>query len=219
MKKLLFHLMIGAMILCLFPTPSPAETGYVSDMLLLNFRQGPGNTHAVIKTLKSNTPVTILEEENGFYKVELQSKEIGWIDKNFIVFEPPKTQIIDQLQQKNKALENKISQLESTGQTLKDTIKSLEADLKKGGNQPGNHPIRMDPPKNIQELIDKNKQLQKENSRLSKDPDQLNKAQKGLFKSNMIKWFLSGVGVLLLGWIIGQSISSKKQQSRSSLLG
>ena len=211
--------MIGAMILCLFPHPSPAETGYVSDMLLLNFRQGPGNTHAVIKTLKSNTPVTILAEENGFYKVKLQSEELGWIDKSFIVFEPPKTQIIDQLQQKNKTLENKILQLESTRQTLKETIKSLETDLKKGSNKPGNQPIQTDQLKNIQKLMDKNKHLQKENSRLSRNLEQLKENHKGLFKNDMIKWFLAGGGVLLLGWIIGQSISSKKQQSGSSLLG
>ncbi len=210
--------MIGAMILCLFPPPSPAETGYVSDMLLLSFRQGPGNTQAVIKTLKSNTPVTILEEKNGFYKVELQSGEIGWIDKKFVVFEPPKTLIIDQLQQKNKALENKISQLESTHQTLKETIKSLEADLKKSADKPGSPPLRMDPPKNVQELMKKNTHLQKENSRLSAHLAQLEESHKDQFKRDMIKWFLAGVGVLLLGWIIGQNISSKKRQSGSSLL-
>lgn len=128
MRKLLFHLMIFIMTICLFPQLSFAKTGYVSDMLLLTFRQGPGNSYAVIKTLKSNTPVSILEEENEFYKVELRSKEIGWVDKKFIIFELPKNLIIDQLKQENKTLENKISKLESLTQTIKDKINFRESE-------------------------------------------------------------------------------------------
>jgi SH3 domain protein len=38
-----------------------------------------------------------------------------------------------------------------------------------------------------------------------------------MFKTGMIKWFLAGVGVLLLGWVIGLSVSSR-QGGSSSLL-
>jgi SH3 domain protein len=60
---------------------------------------------------------------------------------------------------------------------------------------------------------------QKENLALSQELALLKKENKNLFKTSMIKWFLSGVGVLLLGWIIGQGISSRKRKSSSSLLG
>ena len=240
MRKPFFYLTIFIMTICLFPQFTFAKTGYVSDMLLLTFRQGPGNSYAVTKTLKSNTPVSILEEENGFYKVELQSREIGWVDKKFIIFELPKTFVINQLKKENKLLENKLSQLDTSTQTFKDKIstqenessqriQSLEASLKKAIKEK----VSMDnslsetrekyntlikQSKNIQKTIKENKKFQTENSTLSKELEIAKGKNKKLFKTGMIKWFLSGVGVLLLGWIIGQSVSSKKRKS-SSLLG
>jgi len=208
MKKLLFHLILFVVMTCLFPQLTFAKTGYVSDMLLLTFRQGPGNSYASTKTLKSNTPVTILEEKNEFYKVELQSKEIGWVDKKFIIFELPKTFIIDQLKQENKILENKILKLKSTAQTLKEKILS----------QKNEYPQRTEQSKNIQKIVKENKMLKEKNLKLSKELKMLKEKNKDLFKIGMIKWFLAGLGVLLTGWIIGQSVSSKKYQS-SSLLG
>ena len=198
MRKSLSHLMIFAIIICLFPQLGFAKTGWVSDMLLLTFRQGPGASYAVIKTLKSDTPVSILEEKNEFYKVELQSKEIGWVDKKFITFELPKTFIIDQLKQKNKALEA-----------------SLKIAL---SDNRGKHTPLIEPSRNTRKMVKENKTLQEKNSALSRELEILKGENKGFLKTDMIKWFLAGVGVLLLGWIIGQNVSSKKRRS-GSLLG
>ncbi len=230
MKKLLFPLIILILMISVFPQPSLAKTGYVSDMLLLTFRQGPGNSYTVIKTLQSNTPVSILEEKNGFYKVALQSSEVGWVDKKFIIFEQPKSIVLEQLKQENNRLKTKISQLESTTQALKDTIKPLEVSLKTASDEKTriNHSLSDNRKKyntlveqsgNIQKLINENKSLQEKNITLARDLEVLKKNHKDLFKTSMIKWFLAGVGVLLLGWIIGQSVSSKKRRSGSSLLG
>jgi SH3 domain protein len=240
MKKSLFHLMIFGMVFCLFPQVSMAKTGYVSDMLLLTFRQGPGNSYAVTKTLKSNTPVTILEEKNGFYKVELQSREIGWVDKKFIIFDLPKAFIIDQLKQENNTLKNKIEKIESSALMLKDKInarkeeysqkiKSLEASLKEAldekirisnslSDSRRKYKTLIEQSKNIQKIVKENKMLKEKNKKLSKNLTILQEKNKNLFKTSMIKWFLAGVGVLLLGWIIGQSVSSRKRRSGSSLL-
>ncbi|NOX32281.1 MAG: TIGR04211 family SH3 domain-containing protein [Deltaproteobacteria bacterium] len=238
MKKPFFHFTLFVMTICLFPTLSYARTGYVSDMLLLTFRQGPGNSYAVTKTLKSNTPVSILDEKNGFYKVELESKKIGWVDKKFIIFELPKSFIINKLKQENKTLENKILKSESTTQALKGKIASLEseyskkinsldASLKKALDEKAElnkllsgalekYNTLIEQSKNIRQIVQKNKMLRKTNEILSKDLEIFKGKNKTLFKTGMIKWFLAGVGVLLLGWIIGQSVSLKRR--RSSLL-
>jgi SH3 domain protein len=240
MKKSFFYLIIFAVTICLFPQLSIAKTGYVSDMLLLTFRQGPGNSYAVIKTLNSNTPVLILEEENDFYKVELQSKEIGWVDKKFIIFELPKTFIINQLKQEKQTLENKILEMESLTQTARNKINSredeyslktgsLETSLKTALDEKkrladslskaeGKYNTLIEQSRNIQKILKENKVLQKKNSTLFTELEILKGKNKDVFKTGMIKWFLSGVGVLLAGWIIGQSVSSRKRRS-SSLLG
>jgi SH3 domain protein len=227
------------MMVCLFVQFCHAQTGYVSDMLLLTFRQGPGDTYAVLKTLKSDTPVSIIEEENGYYKVELQSEETGWVDKKFIVFETPKAFIIDRLTRENERLENKISTLESFGQTLKESslsqqneysqkIESLEASLKtaldekvKLENLLADHKEKyntlIEQSKNIQKIVKENKILQENSTTLSREFEILKQKNGNQFKTGMIKWFLAGVGVLLLGWIIGQSVSTNKRRSGSLL--
>ncbi len=239
MKKSFFHLIIFVMALFLSPQLTFAKTGYVSDMLLLTFRQGPGNSYAVTKTLQSNTPVSILEEKNGFYKVELQSREIGWVDKKFIIFELPKTFVINQLKKENELLENKLLQLDTSTQTFKDKIstrenessqkiQSLEASLKAAMDEKvsmGNslsetqekYNTLIKQSKSIQKIVKENKTFQEENSTLSKELEITKAKNKDLLKTGMIKWFLSGVGVLLLGWIIGQTVSSKKRKSSSLL--
>ena len=125
MKKSIFTLIVFIIIISGFPLASSARTGYVSDMLFLTFRQGPGNSYPVEKTLMSNTPVVVLEERSGFYKVELESKEAGWVDKNFIIFTLPKTLIINKLEKENKNLSKKIMELQSSVGELQDQLSSV----------------------------------------------------------------------------------------------
>ena len=46
-------------------TVAAAETVYVSDQLLITFRQGKSSEHKILKTLKTGTPMEILEREAG----------------------------------------------------------------------------------------------------------------------------------------------------------
>ena len=239
MKKSLFTLIIFIIIISGFPLASSARTGYVSDMLFLTFRQGPGNSYAVEKTLMSNTPVLILEEKNGFYKVELESNEVGWVDKNFIIFTLPKTLMINKLEKENKSLSNKIMELQSSVEELQDKLSSvnqnysqnkekLEISLKTALDEKnktinmlsdtrGEYDNLTRQSKNIQKIVKENKILKEQTQTLSEELEIIKKKSKNLFKTGMIKWFLTGSGVLLLGWIIGQSVSAKKQHSSSLL--
>ncbi len=239
MKKSLFTLIVFIITISLFPQASSARTGYVSDMLFLTFRQGPGNSYAVKKTLMSNTPVVVLEERSGFYKVELKSKEIGWVDKNFIIFTLPKTLMINKLEKENKNFSNKIMELQSSVGELQDELSSvkqnysqtkekLEISLnttldKKNksinmlSDTQGKYDTLTRQSKDIQKIIKENKVLKEQTQALSGELEIIKEKSKNLFKTGMIKWFLTGSGVLLLGWIIGQSVSSRKQKSSSLL--
>ena len=226
-------IVIGTTALC------HARTAYVSDMLILTFRQGPGPRYPVISALKSDTPLTIIEEKNGYLKVGLSSGEQGWVDKNYVVTDPPKSIIIDQLKKENAALEDKIKtvteqagqspsvtapigtdqktdmavdqtameQLKKDNQTLTqnlDTLKSQYTALKTASA-------------NVTAAIKENKRLKTRNASLSATLAQQKENGGFMFKAGMIKWFLAGVGVLLLGWIIGLSLSSRRGGSDSLL--
>lgn len=211
MRESLLYFIIFIMILCLFPSLIWAKTGYVSDRLVLSFRQGPNKVSAIIKTLKSDTPVLILEEKNEFYKIELKSNEIGWVEKKFITSDLPKTIIIDRLKQENASLKIKNSKLN----LLEGNLKKIKTASLSAKDIEYKDLIEND--KNIKKLIQENKLYKKKNLSLSKKLESLEKKNTNLFKTGMIKWFLSGVGVLLLGWVLGQSVTSRKRKSNSLL--
>jgi len=206
-------IVIGITALC------RAQTAYVSDMLILTFRKGPGPSYPLISALKSDTPLTIIEESNGYLKVALSSGEQGWVDKNYVVTDLPKAMIIEQLKKENAALEEKIralteqpdhavmEQLKKENQVLiqnVETLKSQYTALKCAST-------------NITDTLEENKRLKTQNTSLPDTLAQPKGNYEFMFKTGMIKWFLAGVGVLLLGWVIGLSVSSR-QGGSSSLL-
>ncbi len=65
------------------PEKQPARTGTVSAAVGLNFRTGPGVGNSIISVLPRGTSVTILSEQNGWYKISCQGKE-GWVCGRYI---------------------------------------------------------------------------------------------------------------------------------------
>ncbi len=239
MKKRFTVLGILALLFVSTLAVSQARTGYVSDMLILTFRQGPGTSFSVIQTLKSDTPLTILEEDKGYFKVQLASGETGWVDKQFVVFTIPKSKLIKKLNQEKATLETRLEKLSTALELLKNQLAtresnqgektaalsgSLQAAVEKNGilsaqlkESQTNYNTLKSQSQDILSVVAKNKVLEENNILLSKKLAQLENETRHMFRTGMIKWFLAGVGVLLLGWIIGQSVSSKSKRSSSLL--
>ena len=235
-----FTLILCLAILCTGQlTTAEPRTGYVSDMLILTFREGPGTSYQVLKTLESNTPLTILEEENGYFKVQLSSEETGWVDKQFVMFDTPKTQIIAQLEKENQALkkeladltaahDTRINQLTSRTSSGEEESAALKAALEKAQEQINTltkqlaasqeqYAALAENSEELMQIMEKNKVLEAQNSQLSREMALLEQQSGQVLKSGMIKWFLAGFGVIFLGWILGQSVSSKRQKKNSLL--
>ena len=251
-QKLISLLFIFIMLLFLFPGLLPAleseKRGYVDDMLWLILRDGPGNNYEYIKTLKSDTPVLVLEEQGNYFRVKLNSGQKGWVHKRFISFEVPKSQIIAELRQTNERLENKIKKLEADPQQriikvpkaktdaaakaatekliremeslLKITLDTASnADLSFSDNKE-EYKLLIERLEEIRKIVKNNKVLQEKTKSLSKEVASLQAKTPEtpiFFKPDMIKWAFFGVGVLLLGWIFGHTISIRKRR-RGSLL-
>lgn len=177
-----------------------SRTGYVTDMLILTFRQGPGPSYEVLKTLESNTRLTILEEEGGYYKVRLSSGDTGWVDKQFVTFDTPKAEIIETLKEEYAALENRFNDLSAAHEQLREKMAAMSENTD-----------------DLYQTLQKNKDLEKKNTQLSLRIEQLENQSEPLFKAGMIKWFLAGFGVILFGWILGRTVSTAPRR-RSSLL-
>ncbi|MFU8769032.1 MAG: TIGR04211 family SH3 domain-containing protein [Desulfotignum sp.] len=198
----LFSLFFLCVVLVLSNLPGNAQsrTGYVTDMLILTFRQGPGPSYQVLKTLESNTPLTILNEEAGYFQVQLSSGETGWVDKQFVMFEPPKILIIETLKEENMTLRKQLTEMSDAHDRLKDQVAVI---TEKSGD--------------IIQIVEKNDALEQENQQLSKKIAQLSAEPGHPFKTDMLKWFLAGFGVIFVGWFLGQRVSGRTRK-RSSLL-
>lgn len=239
MKKILSGIWAIVLFAGIYVSFCQAQTAYVSDLLILTFRDGPGASYAVVKTLKSNTPLTILNEKNGFYNVSLASGEQGWVDKQFVMFETPKTLVIEQLNREKAGLEDQIKRLKeasegdrkeslvretgsldtATGLTkqladLQEKNRQLSLDLKQSRTE---FTALKKAAKDVTATLNDNKRLKAENKRLSQSIEHLNEDTGTIFKTEMIKWFLAGFGVLLMGWIIGKSVSPSRKKGSSLL--
>jgi len=239
MNKYLKGAGLAAVLIILALSPLLAQTGYVSDMLLLTFREGPGTNYTVLKTLKSNTPLTVLEEDQEYYKVELASGEQGWVDKQFVVFEPPKTIQMAQLEKENADLTQRLTQAQNTLDRLKSDLAAgkstadeklarLENRVRETQKQnkhltqqltKGREALRTikAASADVMKTLEANKALTAENERLSMALEKIEDKSNRLLRTGMIKWFLAGVGVLLLGWLIGLMLSGKRRRGNSLL--
>lgn len=200
--RLLSSLFISLIILCTgVAAHAQSTTGYVTDRLILTFRQGPGPSYPVLKTLESDTPLTILSQEGDYFKVRLSSGDTGWVDKQFVLFDLPKTLVIETLEQEKADLEKQLQTVSAENDGLKDQMAALK-----------------EKSKDVIEIIEKNDRLEKENKVLARNLALLENESGRLFKTGMIKWFLAGFGVIFLGWFLGQSVSGRNRR-QSSLLG
>ena len=217
------------------------EKGYVSDMLLLTVRKGPGNNYNVIRTIRSDTPVYILEKEDRYARVRLEDGTTGWVESQYITFEPPESQTIAKLETRVETLQARVEELSMEKEPLQEKmagmkeeyeeeIKNIEAELKTVKKEKAEAESELakiekkynelvDQSENVTQAFEENKMLKERTASLSQKLERLERENKNLLKTGMIKWFLAGAGVLFLGWLAGKSISKSKRKSSGRLLG
>ncbi len=218
-----------------FVNLSFAKTGYVSDVLFLTVRNGPGNNFKVLKTLKSNDPVELFEKKDGYYRVKTTDGTEGWVQQQYITYKIPQVIAVAGLNNKIANLEEKNKKLSNANVAMTEKIKIMEQEFKMKTDKLNSSlkmekqakqkiKIALDEANNKYEsfvkqagdavqLINENKKLKQDNLSLSLQIKSLTAENGHFFKSEMIKWFLAGAGVLILGWLIGISIRGRKRSS------
>jgi len=207
----------------LFSTVVQAETLYISDIIKITVRTGPGINHKIIAMIESDERVDVLkpeEPEKDWSLVRIANGKEGWVLSRFLKSKEPDRLVLDRLKKKYNVLkkqavstieENKVYKKENkklntelkTNKEISKTIKSSYETLKKESA----------------EFLELKSNYEKTSSNLieqTKKATELEEELTSLLLHQNIKWFLSGAGVLLLGFVIG--FSTKRQRRRSSLL-
>ena len=231
-KVKLILLFIVCILLSVSVRVTHADRRYVSDMLIITLRAGMGREYRVIKTLKTNTPVEVLEESEEYLRVLTDEGEEGWVAKQYITSEVPKYVIIEGLKKETNRLNERIEELEKDKASLLEKFEvvtqrhatkkeELETDASKRKKEASilkiklaqlteKHNTLIDQSKNVVDLVSKQKRLQAKNVDLTTRTEQLQKENSDLRDTRRLQWFLAGGCVFFIGWIVGK-ISRKKK--------
>ena len=119
-------------------------------------------------------------------------------------------ELVDQLQAGQNTDENEsarlaqeAAELKKENQGLTNRLTKLEKDYNSLVSRSGD----------LKELVDEVKGLKLENKAMESELARFKNMDNDQYKTAMIKWALAGVGVLLLGWVLGHSVSSKRRRS------
>ncbi len=237
--RLNFILLFALFITLLAPVrPADAETQYVSDMLVITLREVKGNKYKIKKTLTSGAPLQVLEESGKYLRVRSKDGKTGWVLKQYLTSETPKTTIIAQLKRDAGRLRAKVEKLEKAKASLQGDLKTARQkhtgevkELKKMSNKnkkdvtstsrelkqiTDKYNSLLEKSKNILEISEDRDRLQSSHDRLSTEVEHLQQENERLMRTGMIRWFIAGGGVFFVGWIAGK-ISRRKKKLYSSM--
>jgi len=118
MRALLLLLML--LPLASWAAPSPGETGYVTDHLLLGLFEGERASGKRIKTLDSGTPLKVLKRDGGFLYVETPDGGKGWVKGHFVDEDRPAAARLAQLRERHRALKEELQSLKAKVRSLRE---------------------------------------------------------------------------------------------------
>jgi len=230
--SIIFALVITA--LTVVAPQAEADTRYVGDQLVITLRQGKSTQHKILKTLKTGTPMEVLEEDQTYFKVRISDGTEGYVLRQYISSQLPKTIRIKELEIENSGLQNKLGELEKIKRKLEIQVdeiqkkydrevseltvdstnfeQSLELALSNQDEITEKYNTLLSQSENVIKIAAEKERLLKENKKLTAGIQELRKENEKMVDSKMIKWFLAGGGVFFFGWIIGKI--SRKKRSR-----
>jgi len=198
----------------------PATTFYVSDTTLeANLRSGTSQENRIIGMLRPGTKLTLTGEQDGWAEVTLEDGRTGWILKRYLSERPPWRETAEQLQKENERLRTQLNKVRTEHQQI--IQKSAEVQKQLDSQQGEFHSVQRE----YEELKKSSttylnlkmayENLQNEARQSKAKLDEVEKAYGKLRTSRAIRWFLSGAGVLMLGWIVGSSMARIRRRRSS----
>ena len=197
-----------------------AATLYVSDTTVeANLRTGTQQQNRIIALLRPGTQLEVLREEDGWAEVTLADGRTGWILRRYLSERPPWRVTAEKLATENEQLRAQVGTIKGGNQDLlqkkKELQKQVDVQQKELEKVRRNYEELKNSSTNYLNLKMAYENLQKGARQSNVKLDQLEKAYGKLKTSTGIRWFLSGAGVLLLGWIMGSGVARLRRRRSS----
>ena len=128
------RLVIG--LLLLLPILAAAETGYVTDRLMLGLHEAAATSDRPFRSLESGTEFEILSRDRLYAHVRLADGTEGYVKAAYVVYEPPAKLIVNQAQAEVERLTTELNEAKAAFaepaaviDSLKSEAATLESDL------------------------------------------------------------------------------------------
>jgi SH3 domain protein len=214
------HRVVILLLAVMSVVPAEAATMYISDALTVPMRRGPSTGHKIIHAgLPAGTALEILGEDRaaGFTQVRTQNGTEGWVPTQYLTAEPVARDRLIAAQRRVQQLESEVKSLRETYQETRGARSSAEsrnADLEKQNKQLQSElaEIRRISATAIAQS-EENKVLKSENATLKNQNAELATRVQRLERSELLRFFLFGGGLVIVGLIIGAAIKSRPKRS------
>lgn len=199
---------------------SSAATFYVSDTTVeANLRTGTQKENRIIALLRPGTELEVIGEEDGWAEVTLTDGRTGWILKRYLSERPPWRVTAEKLGTENERLRAQLATIKGGHQGLlqknQELQKQMDLQQKELEKLRRNYEELKNSSTNYLNLKMAYENLQKGARQSNAKLDKLEKAHGKLKTSTGVRWFLSGAGVLLLGYVMGSSVARLRRRRSS----
>ena len=115
-------------LLMLLPLLAAAETGYVTDRLMLGLHEAADTSDRPFRSLESGTEFEILSRDRLYAHVRLPDGTEGYVKAAYVVYEPPAKLIVNQTQAEVERLTTELNEAKAAFAEPAAVIDSLKAE-------------------------------------------------------------------------------------------
>jgi len=196
----------------LLATTLSARTMYATDtfeIVVRSERQIVGRN--IIKVLSSGVPIEVRDMDDTWATVRLEDGRTGYVEKRQLIDREPYKVTAERLQLEVGQQRERLATLTQQLATLRDEHQRLqkasglsEAQLQTISQK--YEQLRQEATTvQLLETQEKYTDLQRAHAEAEQQLSTLNNAYTSLKSSTRLTWFLSGAGVILLGWLLGMT--------------
>ena len=205
-----------------FSAKTWAKTLYVSDTTLeAILRTGPTISNRIIAALPIGTRVKVIKVENGWAEVSLPDGRTGWTFERYLSDRPPWRFTAEKRAKEKDTIESQIREIESSSRELREANERLEKQLGALGKELEVTRQEYDALKkgaaNYLGLQEAHEKLASELPQLKAKLAEAQKVHDKLQSSDNMRWFLYGAGTIVLGWILGNVMGSRRKKRSSAI--
>lgn len=210
--------MIAFILSISYTTACLAKDMYVGDITKLNLRSGKGVKYQIITTLGPGEKVTVISTAKEWTKVGTMAGNKGWVVSKYLTEEKPANVQIENLKIQMETLQEQFEMAALENRKLKEenitlTTRLNENSIKLGNTKKAFKTLQTDSKEylTLKEKYDKIiKEIDIKDTRIKS----LEKKVDDQYVAMAIKWSLTGAGILLAGFFLG----NRSKRKRSSFI-